>query len=160
MKKFILKFTITTVVLLIFMGLGSYFLRYYFIGFPKIVTTEAYNSIKVGNPIGEYFDSNTTLMQNLLLSPETKLKFYGDKNELEFEIWIADKKAIMLKNKNQFWKGEISELSEFFLSHPAHFMGNKLCPSFKPSFFTTGAFCVFLDNKGVVTKKEMPGFWY
>jgi hypothetical protein len=160
MKKIIIKFFATTVILLLLMGLGSYFLRYYFIGFPKIVTTEVFNSIKTGNHISEYFDINTTLMQNILLNPETKLKFYGIKNELEFEIWIADKKAIMFKNDNQFWKGEIFELSDFFLNNPKHAMGNKLCPSFKPSFFATGAFCIFLDSKGIITRKEKPGFWY
>jgi hypothetical protein len=139
---------------------GSYFLRYYFIGFPRVVTTEAFDSIKTGNHISEYFDINTTFMENLLLTPETQLKFYAQKNELEFEIWIADKKAIMLKNNNQFWKGQINEISDFFLTHPDHNMGVKICPSFKPSFFAKGAFCLNLNAKGIITDKEIPTFWY
>ena len=160
MKKTIIKTLITTAIVLLLMVLGGYFLRYYFITFPKVVTTEVYDSIKVGNSFKEYFDTNTTFMENLLLTPETKLKFYGEKNQLKFEIWIADNKALMLKNYNQFWKGEVSELYDYFLSSPGHNLGTKVCPSFKPSFFATGAFCISLDNKGIITQKEKPSYWH
>ena len=134
--------TITVIAVLIsLLIIGCYFA---FIKYPKNVTNEAYDSLRVGASISQYLDTNSKFFETLELANIEKIVFRTKENRI----------CKIIENK-EVHKSESYFLSQVFLQSEC----SKFCVNLNPSIVLRGSFCVFLKADKTIKSKETPIFW-
>ncbi len=117
--------------------IGAY---YYLTVYPRQLTTNIYQSIKLQTSLDDYLVSKTTLIQGLKETNVDKITFRDVENKVCREIQLKDINDELKRIKRQK-------------------TCNRFCLDINPTKYIHGSFCVEVDENNKITKKEEPYFW-